>query len=238
MEGQKTDLFVHEIEFGPQKFGLILILFSWSLLFFGFGLMTFFFQDYIFLEPYLVLVGLVIQLVCLFFASEKTPHRLLSMTHQWKFAVVYACSSLLISMYFIVQHPSLTVDSTSAWWVPLMFGIGSVFVSYTTLNTASSSPRSAYGISIQYNAPLDFDVDHRWTVHSSVMRNGLLASCRPSWEVTCAFLGVSSSVKGVGEMRFVYIGCLDENAVVELFGWDSIRFPVSHSSNSSPLEES
>ncbi|MEK9700243.1 MAG: hypothetical protein VW270_30960, partial [Candidatus Poseidoniales archaeon] len=59
-----------EVNLGPQKFGFVLLLFAWSLLPLTFAFVTFLFQDHAQAQNYLLLTGLVLQLVGLLLASE------------------------------------------------------------------------------------------------------------------------------------------------------------------------
>lgn len=177
---------------GPQKFGIVLLLFSWSLLPVGFAMMIFLFQDFIELQNYFVMAGLTIQVVALFFAVEKTPNRLLLLTSQWRFALFFVSISLAFTIFFQSIWPSTSGDIASFWWLPLTLGTASVFTTYAALNTASSSSRIVYELPCSYKSNFDFSGELAWKVESAVFRHGILAYVKLDWESVLAVVGKSS----------------------------------------------
>lgn len=178
-----------EVNLGPQKFGFVLLLFAWSLLPLTFAFVTFLFQDHAQAQNYLLLTGLVLQLVGLLLASEKTPNRLLARTIQWRFAVFFCCLSVLIALWFERIWPSTSMEYSPNWWIPLMFSLGSAAVTYASLNTASSSPRIVFEVSCDVQTPFDFSSNPGWTVESGRFKQGVIASLSNGWDGLIAITG-------------------------------------------------
>jgi len=229
----------HEVQLGPQKFGFVLLLFAWSLLPLAFALVTFLFQDHVQAQNYLLLTGLVLQLVGLFVASEKTPHRLLSRTLQWRFSVFFCCISMLITFGFERTWPSTSTVYSQNWWLPLMFSIGSYAVTYATLNTASSSPRTAVEASCNVQTLFDFSSHPGWTVESGRYRQGLIASFSNGWDALIAIIG--GKHRDIDDGFFIRLVVISpspfqtaiESFNLEEFTLDSIlKNQVSHSEES------
>jgi len=180
------------IHLGPQKFGIVLLLFSWSLLPFGFAMLTFLFQDFMEFQNYLVFLGLALNIVALFLASEKTPHRTLSLSKQWRFALIFSSISILFTLVFQSVWPSTPNETGAYWWLPLTFGTASLFPTFVALRTGSTSSRFVYDLPCSYESKLDFSNELNWIVESAVFRHGIIAYLKPDWETVFAVVGYSS----------------------------------------------
>ncbi|MEK9730889.1 MAG: hypothetical protein VW230_03925 [Candidatus Poseidoniales archaeon] len=181
------------IHLGPQKFGIVLLLFSWSLLPFGLAMLTFLFQDFMEFQNFLLFLGLALNLVALFLASEKTPHRILSLSNQWRFALFFSSISMLFTLAFQSIWPSSPNETAAYWWLPLTFGTASLFPTFVALRTGSTSSRIVYDLPCSYESKLDFSDELNWIVESAVFRHGIIAYLKPDWETVFAVVGYSSN---------------------------------------------
>jgi len=228
-----------EVHLGPQKFGFVLLLFAWSLLPLAFAFVTFLFQDHAQTQNYLLLVGLVLQLVGLFLASEKTPNRLLTRTVQWRFAVFFCCFSVLIALGFERIWPSTSMEYSPNWWLPLMFSLGSAAVTYATLNTASSSPRTVIEVSCDAKSSFDFSTIHGWTIESGAFKHGVIASFSNGWDGLIAIIGGKNRAFDEGFfIRLVVISVSPFQTAIESFNLEGFRLDSILKNQDSQYEES
>lgn len=229
----------HEVHLGPQKFGFVLLLFAWSLLPLAFAFVTFLFQDHVQAQNYLLLIGLVLQLIGLFLASEKTPDRLLARTVQWKFSVFFCCLSMLIAFAFERTWPSTSTVYSSNWWLPLMFALGSAAATYATLNTASSSPRIAIEASCETQIPFDFSSIPGWIIESGRYKQGVIASSSNGWDALMAIVGGKHSEIDDGFfIRLVVISSSPFQTAIESFNLEGFTMDSILKNQASRNEES
>jgi hypothetical protein len=229
----------HEVHLGPQKFGFVLLLFAWSLLPLAFAFVTFLFQDHVQAQNYLLLTGLVLQLVGLLLASEKTPNRLLARTVQWRFSVFFCCLSMLIALGFERTWPSTSMVYSSNWWLPLMFALGSAAVTYATLNTASSSPRIAIEASCEAQITFDFSSTPGWTIESGKYKQGVIASFSDGWDTLIAIIGGKHREIDDGYfIRLVAISSSSFQTTIESFNLEGFTMDSILKNQASRNEES